>query len=345
MEFAESVQKINSDFSEQIRFESAEKALEGELLCGGKVLLLSEGDPLFLKACCSQKTISLVFDGDCLPLFSMPDGIGKILASGEGPLLFAARYFAEVRNIPCVLFLKDASLAGAVEPFGEVVLKGERMNVPLKEAELICDKTRLSPSLGEAYGYLLISLLSSFEADALEAFDGTKRDSSFFELSDLSFQGIVSLCGKKRRESFRGEGEVLAALLKEQGEKLPLWQAFLQLSALYAAFFEFGKPRRYFTPDYKSRALRAGASAIYPPSPEEYAVRALNLERIRAPFAKRAKALLDRKKEFAENLFQLKGERAEMRVSSLLSLQILPERAKGGLSSIIRDFGLMEFER
>ena len=351
-----SVRKKNSeagDFygrEDEPIFAVAKDFVREELLrSAGKVLLVSEGAcDVFSDAICSPRTISVVFDGDCLPLFSMPDGVSRVLAAGGSELLRAARYFAEVRGISCTLFPADAALCGAYEKHSKVKLGGAALTVPLGEAKVVLDEEILTRSLFSAYMRILLSRLAQIETQALMHFRGEKTEEDLIEIpKELTFQEIVSANVRGRmRESqsaYLGEGVVLSELLKESGEPYPEWRAFCQLSALYAAFFEKGKPRRYFTPNYSQRAARAGTE--YPlssvPTAEEYAIRALTLERIRAHFTKEVFALRNDRTLY-ENASKLLGEPLPRDAGNLTPLSILPEHVPHGLSALIRDFGLME---
>ena len=315
----------------------------------GKALLISEDAcSFFSEAACSPRTISVVFDGDCLPLFSMPDGVSRVMAAGGSELLRAARYFAEVRGISCTLFPVDAKLDGVYEKHAEVQLGGTPLTVPLGEAKVVLDEEILTHSLFSAYIRILLARLAQIEVQALSAFRGEKKEENPIKIpEELSFREIVSANVRERmRESYStyiGEGVILSELLKESAEPFPEWRAFCQLSALYAAFFEKGKPRRYFTPNYSERAARAGTK--YPissvPSAEEYALRALTLERIRAPFTKAVFALRNERALY-ENASKLCGEPLPHDAGNLTPLSILPEHVPHGLSALIRDFGLME---
>lgn len=331
-------------------FAVAKDVVREELLrSAGKVLLVSEGAcDVFSDAICSPRTISVVFDGDCLPLFSMPDGVSRVLAAGGSELLRAARYFAEVRGISCTLFPADAALFGVYEKYAKVKLGGTALTVPLGEAKVVLDEEILTHSLFSAYMRILLSRLARIETQALMHFRGEKKDEALIEIpKELTFREIVSANAHGRmsesQSAYLGEGIVLSELLKESGEPLPEWRAFCQLSALYAAFFEKGKPRRYFTPNYSQRAARAGTE--YPlssvPTAEEYAIRALTLERIRAHFTKEVSALRNDRSIY-ENASRLLGEPLPRDAGNLTPLSILPEHVPHGLSALIRDFGLME---
>lgn len=329
-------------------FYSAEEGVKNALgRFGGKLLLVADEGEISVLGCSSPRTVTLVFDGDALPLFSMPDAVSCVLAAGRAPLLRAARYFAEVRGISCVLFPADVSLDGAYETHGEISLGGERVRVPLKDGEVVCDEARMK-NLGRGYARLLLSALAGIERDALRAFGMQVMGAPAPDLGAENGRAVIEENARQRIAERAGapcgEGVVLARLLAAAGEPVPEWRAFTQLSALYAAFFERGKPRRYFTPDYRLRAERAGTEYTLSgvPSAEEYALRAVTLERVRGGFAREALALLERKAEFFVRLSA--WERSVPLRGDTALLKQLPEHAPGGLSSIIRDFGLMEWE-
>lgn len=318
---------------------------------GGKTLLVYDGnDCEFTAAASSPRAISLVFDGDCLPLFSMPDGVSRVLASGGAELMRAARYFSEIRSVPCTLYPVSASLEGILEQRGFVCIGGEPASVPLKGAEaIVCRKTALEGSLAEGYARCLLARLAALEARALAKFSQRGDEEYIAEFPALAEEEDIVKCNFLQREKERlgfpaGEGVCLASLLRERGEKFPNFRAYLQLSALYAAFFEKGKPRRYFTPNYKQRAEEAGGAVFSVPTPEDYVRRAMTLERIRAPFAREAAAISDEREERTKIISRLAGEPVQKKAGDLKALKLLPERAPGGLTEVIRDFGLMEWE-
>ncbi len=312
----------------------------------GKALLLSDGQSCsaFAETALSPRTVSLVFDGDCLPLFAMPDGISTVFAAGGAETVRAARYFAEVRGIGCVLFPTDGSLDGVYETHAEVRLGGTPMRVPLRDGQAFFDTERMP--LARAYGRILLARLASVEARALSAFGSPCAAAEAVLPAEETAEEIVRLNAELRRSeregALQGEGVVLSKLLEERGERVPEWGAYLRLSALYAAFFERGKPRRYYTPDYRARAAAAGVPPAGVPTAEEYVLRAMTLERIRAPFARETAEICAERKQlhaklsaWAEDL-PLKGD--------LCMLRQLPEHAPKGLTAIIRDFGLMEWD-
>lgn len=343
---AENSQPMSSEEKyEGLTYATRTEGVRQALACSaGKVLLLSE-DASLSEFSTSPRTISMIFDGDTLPLFAMPDGVSRIIASGGKKVLFAARYFADVRQIPCTLFPDSAALFGAFEQQGEVVLGGERVLAHLAEGECVCDKERMLPTLADGFSRLLLTRLAAFEAEALNAFGISCRGIEA-ELPETA-EGIIAENARVRRAEscggYGGEGTVLSGFLGK--EACPAWSAYLLLSSLYAAFFEKGKPRRYATPDYRARAERAGVEqcSIRIPTREEYAVRALILERTRAHFVRGISSHIAKREEYCALVSRLEGKLLPIKGGNMDKLEILPEHAGSGLSAIIRDFGLMEW--
>lgn len=322
----------------------------------GKALLISDAHCMgaFAPYSRSVRAISVVFEADALPLFSMPDGVGAVLAVGGAETIRAARFFAKVRRIPCALFPAEADLRGAVERAGDVLLCGKNTRVELAESEIYVDLTLTAPTLAEAFASLLLTRLALIEEHALRLFTRADKPESYEKLFALSDPARRIEARELIRRNFAlrcleqagapvGEGETLARLYREAGESYPVWRAFCSLAALYSAFFECGKPRKYFVPDYSARAekARAGYWSVVVPSPEEYALRANVLERMRRGFSAELRALLDRKEQFEQTFRSL--AHTEPPELSFARLRSLPEYCPAGLSAYIRDFGLMEF--
>lgn len=339
-----SLPKTNSEEHEGLRFCTMEEEVRQTVgQSAGKVLLLSD-DLSFAEYATVPRAISLVFDGDALPLFSMPDGISRVLAAGGEETLTAARYFAQVRQIPCLLFPSHAALCGVYEPRGEILLGEERCKAPLAQAEVLCDMERLKDTLADGFARVLLTRLAFYEAKALQAF-GISLRAENAELPASAEEIVLANARARRAEAggdYAGEGVALSVAL--HGDPCPCLGAYLSLTALYAAFFEKGRPRRYFTPDYRARAAAAGTeqSAIAVPSTEQYAMRAMTLERIRAQFTREILALSAQREEICATVSQWIGRPYSFRCDRA-ALKRLPERAPQGLSAIIRDFGLMEW--
>lgn len=304
----------------------------------GRTLFVSDegGFGVFASAAGSPRAVSAVIGEDCLSLFSMPD-VSAVIGAGGKNVLIAARFYAELMRIPCTLIPTVATLNGTSEENGRVLVNGDTFSARLAKATVVCDMEVLRPTLARAYSRLLLGELEGFEAEALRNFGLPAFCAEPIE-EGLSPEELV---GKNASLTLQGEGAVLAELLERDGERNPEWRAYLQLSALYAAFFEKGKPRRYFIPDYQQRADAAGVSGYRIPTAEEYARRAIALERMRAVMTKKILSLTERRGEFAQALRAFSAEETE--AGDLTRLKYLPEIREGGLSSLIRDFGLMEW--
>lgn len=311
--------------------------------CAGKTLVVSDvgGYKALAGVAVMPKSVSLVYDGDALALFSMPDGVGCVLASGGEDVLRAARYFAHVRSVPCALFPSSGTLCGAFETRGKIALMGEEREVPLADANVYFDLNN-GFSLSEAYTHVYLTALARFEEDALAAFRGeraVKRPPITLCISCPDRADLVALNADLRRAEpygAAGEGDLLARLYRRDGNRRPVYRAFTELLALYYAFFKCGKPRKYFVCDYAARAKTAGKPyyAAGVPTPQEYASRALVLERIRSQKIFELKEILT---SWRQSPFCMKQAASLL---DLNNLKYLPEHG-GGLSAVIRDFGLL----
>ncbi len=318
----------------------------------GKLLCVSDRTGYRALSFAAQlpRTVSVVLsESDALPLFSLTEGAGGIFAAGGAETLRAARFYASLHRIPCAVAPSSASLEGAFGAFGAVTVGGEKGEFALAEAELCLSEPLFAPSAGEAYARLLLARLALFERRALTAF-GEPPD----PLSEKAFPILGVLDGEPTacdvaRAHFdlaplyeeglhAGEGIILAGLYPAPDP----FRAFSELYALYAAFFRRGKPRSTLVPDYMARAKHAGTGVSLPPTAEEYAKRALILERRRAELFREVEVIGKRHANYLSNYLRLGGE--PPRKGDLTTLKYLPEHAKGGLSAVIRDFGLMEWE-
>lgn len=355
MQLAEdSVRKTNAEEGENsgrkggLIFCPTDGAVRERLLqSDGKTLLLSDGESfsVFSQAAGSGKTLSIVLDEeDALPLFSMPDGVRRVFAAGRAETLKAARCFAAIRDLPCTLFPASLAMDGVFGDSGEVTIAGERTIVPLAAGEVVCDLSFAAPSAPRAYARLFLSRLALFEDRALRYFKAGRGDE---EAEEKAYSLLSSLTGLSAREialrnaqmrkleaegAYVGEGVALARSLGERG--VPEREAYRLLTALYRTFFAMGKPKRYGVPDYRARALAAGRaySEQKIPSVREYSRRALALEGMRASFSAELSRLPAAPFDDAS---YAEGERG------VRELKKLPETA-GGLSAVIRDFGLMD---
>lgn len=356
-----SVPKINAKEETEentvgLCFCSAQDAIS-ELLprLGGKVLLAGDAGAMSALAPFgrSSRTVTVVAEEDALPLFSMPDGIGAVIAAGVAKTLLSARFFAGIRRIPCYLFPVSADLYGVFGKRGKVRLGAHVAEMPLAEGQVFYDASLLGDSFGDGYGALLLARLSLFEDGALCAFrirtenPCAERAREILTEIAVSPREILQSNAELRRLEGAGlpagEAFALEGLHRAAGEPLPCWRAFRALTAVYEAFFASGVPRRYFVPDYAARAARAGVERweISVPTRAEYAARALAFERMRAKMRAEISAIRSATAEYGRVLENLTGE--PLPAADLSALKILPERHPGGLCSVIRDFGLLEF--
>ena len=358
MMFAELLPKTNAPAGEEggLFFCSTEKGVRkiAENRPAGKLLFVTDGSALgAFRTFLPSRALCLVLDSDdCLPLFATSDDVSSVVAAGGRGTLTAARFFAEVRKIPCAVFPACAALDGAYEKSGEVQTERFRKKVPLAEAAVYCDEALAESTAGQAYMRLLLTRLALVEARAMRRFGLSAGREETEErvygallplvTKSLSFREVVEINAVVRKcESegmSEGEGVALARLIGMKGEE----QAFGLLSALYLAFFSKGKPR-LTVPDYATRAKRAETpySALSIHTPEEFAFRAASFEKMRTSFYREIKAILSGELHYRNNFYALTG-RAPTTAKSLNELQLLPEK-KTGLCSVIRDFGLMEW--
>ncbi len=304
----------------------------------GKILLVADRHafPSVAFAARSPRIVSAVGE-DALPLFAMPETAGVIAAGGEN-VLRAARLYAALEKVPCLIFPSGCELRGAFESTGAKI-KGEFVSYPLADAEVCIDESLVGASQAEGYAGLLLCRLALFEQKALMRFDGGEQPSeeAFRILMDPGGPGLKEILLKNaalRRMKFgEGEGAVLA---KHCGN----FAAFEALVSLYIAFFRCGSPRKFLVPDYGARAEAAGIpfAAMRIPTEEDYTRRALVLGGRRAEFLRDLDMIDRNKATYCRNYRSLGGITARVPGEEL---KTLPERSNG-LSAIIRDFGLME---
>ena len=339
--------------SAELSFRTAEETVKENLSrFAGKVLLLSDATAYarFAPFGRNPRVFSFVAEEDALPLFTVPEAVSAVFAAGGENTLKSARFFAEVRRVPAVLFPSSSVLRGAFERAGDVTVDGKAVFSPLAEAEIYCDEALLAPSLAEGFAALLLSRLALLENRALNAFFGTELSPRYGEaknlLADLAESPAQIVRANARMRLLEvagapvGEGETLARLYGR--ESFPRWRAFSSLSALYCSFFKRGKPRRYVVPRYAERAERAGVKYcdLVLPTAEEYALRALALERTRASLLREAGEILARKQTYLR-IFRTFAGKVPPR-GDAETMRMLPERCPNGLSSVLRDFGLLE---
>lgn len=301
----------------------------------------------------SSRAVTLLLDTeDALPLFSASDDVDCVIAAGGPSVLRAARVFAEIRRVDCFLLPAEATFEGAFEREGNVMIGGERMVLPLARSKVFADETLLKSTLARAFARLLLCRLALFEERALCALFKRERSALYeeayrlltgadrFTAHELLRTGAI-LRNMENEGLPVGEGLTLARQ-EPKGEDVPEWRAFCELSALYAAFFRWGKPRRYAVPDYARRAAAAGVkyAEVFVPAREEYAARAVALERARGELSREIGAIIAKKADYRRTLRALGGKSSGK--TSAEQLFRLPELCPQNLSAVVRDFGLME---
>ena len=304
----------------------------------GRVLLVSDraAFPKIAFASRWERAVGVVTEGDALPLFGMPEA-GGVLAVGGADVMRAARLYAAVQGVSCMLFPTESHLSGVYG--AENVKLGDALFAhPLAEGEVFFDETLFSDA-AEGYAALLLSRLALFERRALYRFDGgaEPKEGAFSHLMDLSACDLRDILCKnaalRRMGEEGGEGEILASHVGR-------FAAFEGLMRLYVAFFRNGAPRKYVVPDYEARAKAAGVpfSCVHIPTEEQFTRRALVLEGRRAEFLREIGLISAHFTQYQRVYRTLGGRGASCPISALCAL---PERSNG-LSAVIRDFGLLE---
>ena len=358
MSFAELLPKTTTPEEEEgVLFCSSEEGVRDavKMRPAGKLLFVTDGSALrAFRTYLPPRALCLVLDiEDCLPLFLTSDDVAMVVAAGSKSTLVAARFFAEIRKIPCAVFPVSAALDGAYEAYDNVLLGSHESRVALKKAAVYCDQELVAPDLGQAYMRLLLSRLALIEAKAMR---GLGLDAGCDTAQERAYRALLPLKGKtltwkevaatnarirqcEREGMAAGEGTLLAREIGAHGAE----QAYFLLLALYAAFFSKGRAR-LSVPDYAARARAAGAAYAEQrvPTLQEFFARVSALERIRSELSLELNSLIEGETHFRRNFYALEG-RAPGEARAIRFLKELPERA-AGLSAVIRDFGLMEWD-
>ncbi len=299
----------------------------------GKIALVCDeaGYELFAPFAQRERVISLLFHGEGLSLFSLPDGVVAVIAAGDGALLRAARYFCAVQKIACYLCPREVCFCGVFERAGEVNLGGSISVQPLKEGEVWCDLSYLK-GYARALSRNLLARIALFEQRALQWLTGGEgiNQALFSILQNGCGEGkeaVLAISYARARVDTAGEGLALANLL---GGEFPEWRAAEALIAVYGAFFASAPPL-YLAPRYVSLTPLTLA--------QKKKIRTAFLEGERLLL--REFTLVKREKERCERAFLLLGGRKE-RGESFSAVKELPARVPNGLCAVIKHFGLLE---
>lgn len=306
----------------------------------GKTLFVADKGafPCIAFAARRADAVSAVIGRDALPLFAMPETSG-VFAVGGGHVMAAARLYASVRNVPCMLFPTESGLLGAFGQSERAIVGGAPFACPLAEGEVCFDRALIG-DFAEGYARLLLGRLALFEQRALWIFGEREKpeEEPFRVLMDLGGEmGEEEILRRnallRRMDFIEGEGKLLA-------ERIGAFAAFETLLKLYLAFFRCGGAMHTVVCDYEGRAWEAGVpfSAMRIPSEETFARRALVLEARRGELLRELGLIAGQREAFRRNYRLLGGRTAG---EDLAAAKYLPERS-GGLSAVIRDFGLME---
>lgn len=296
----------------------------------GKIAFYAENSLLFKEFFSFDRGLFLEGKGDALALFPLADKLSALVAAGGEKVLRAARFFAACTRLPILCVATDGRQLGAWEKTGEVKLGEEGRKLPLAESKVVLDEDLLLPTMKKSVARLKLARLADFETRALKMLRVTSRAENGTQAvyRNTSFREILlrnkSLCEGEAL----GEAFTLSRLLEDDE------RAFAQLSALYVAFFKRGYARRDYFEDGEIRLALSGSPRRRKeeeiPTPPEYARRVLALERVRGRLLREIKSL--------------RGEGCCRAAGDLTALKYLPETHGLGLTSVMRDFGLMEWE-
>lgn len=300
---------------------------------------------------------------DLLPLFSEPDKITCAVGVGGG--IPAARYFAAVRSLPCAAVCPSFAPCGAGGGEICVTVAGEktRFPVPLPNLIAFCEPAD-GRGLEEGRAFLSLCAVQTFAFSACRRLgvgeeekggEGEKGKSGEKgeELFPL-FRAAADCRGTEGETLFSalltaeyclsrgsgGEAFALARLVKKYARLsradtfLSCARAFAGLCALFfgSGFLRFGKA------DYNAR--RKEAERLFPeegiPAPEvPTQVRLLSLA---AAFEENRAALFAEISALVKTLPPCPEEKIR-KAGGIL--RFLPELYGGGISALMRDFGLL----
>lgn len=344
-----------------------------ENLVDYKLLYITDSPQKTALASSLGKNVTTVVIGegeDVSRLFALPDGINFVCAYGGDYALFAAKYFATVRNIRSGAIVFSCDCAALLKKAVRVNVLGEYVNYPARDFNFIFfDGSSLyADNLKDVYISSSAVALSLLEVNFAGAVLGRKPVCD--QLYELAYEAFLRLCGINGdynpasslfeqsfrlnyciREGFpRTEGAYIMENLKSE-EK---YSAFEKLVDIYAIFFRYGKMRRYSAADYFSR-MRAAAKikrmsvldislSCYIPSVEELNNYSRRFEECKSRFVAFADDLKRRKGQILNGYLYFGGAPAQADVGK--RIYSLPETSGVyGIISLMRDFGLLEIKK
>ena len=307
-------------------------------------------------------------------LFALPDDLALVLCYGEDYAVQAARYFASVRALPCAVFVRNAQAKPLCMPEVEVCIGGQKSQSIAKHPEFLFIDDALwdKDSFLPAYVNVLSARTALFEAKFNELILQTLYDRDCSQ----TVESAIAACAQtpfpflEKRQIFcaslliclcaqsgfsLGELGILTSTYERLGAgSLAGFYAMEKLAKTYQVFFKYGNYRKYYTPPYHARIRQA--SGLYKKSEEELdsqqilpSVETLSLyaqvyETVRAQFLCEAQELLRRLEWLEDNVKEYKAAFPMENRLLNAALKYLPEgNPHYGLTSLMRDFGLLDF--
>ncbi len=322
----------------------------------------------------SATVVALNPSGGAEKLFAQPDDISLVVCYGEDYAVATARYFAAVRALPLAVVAYNLTAQAAVKDEVTVCLGGEAFTYPVSYPEFLFFDDSLADKDGflTAYCNLLPMQATLLELEFTSLLLQTSYQKEWYEVAEYVLTNtlqfgyqrmderavyiasvLFTLC--RQEGGIVGEGDTLTTTYRRIGVgALSGYYALEKLSKLYHVFFSLGQYRKYYVPPYHARNLQA--SRLYQASEEEIgkrqvlpSVESLStyadvLETVRAHFLCKAGRLLRKLNEITDDLQgEINGKKTENKILNC-GLKYLPEGNQSyGLTSLIRDFGLLDF--
>lgn len=319
----------------------------------GKLVILASGETflrcgsVLREALRRYKLLTALDVTDVSSLFAFDDGIAGVVALGTEAAELG-RYFAGVRNLPCIAIPDVICSERLLGETVDVPLGGKRVVYPAPPPRLIYVDVSLLCGAAEAYGKICSWALSLL--DLRFSPDDQPRCGELYELALSALGGLgwyesdgvqkifesdfrLAYCAREGLE--RGAVRVLA---EETGSDL---FALVKLAKVYELFFRKGYARPYAAPDYVERAERAGVRPhpLFCRADAFYA----DFLRERRGYLAGVREILSRLPNMKRTYFQLGGKGVRVEGEALRrAVDLLPEKCGKGPLVWMREFGLLE---
>ena len=319
----------------------------------GKLVILASGETflrcgsVLREALRRYKLLTALDVTDVSSLFAFDDGIAGVVALGTEAAELG-RYFAGVRNLPCIAIPDVICSERLLGETVDVPLGGKRVVYPAPPPRLIYVDVSLLCGAAEAYGKICSWALSLL--DLRFSPDDQPRCGELYELALSALGGLgwyesdgvqkifesdfrLAYCAREGLE--RGAVRVLA---EETGSDL---FALVKLAKVYELFFRKGYARPYAAPDYVERAERAGVRPhpLFCRADAFYA----DFLRERRGYLAGVREILSRLPNMKRTYFQLGGKGVRVEGEALRrAVDLLPEKCEKGPLVWMREFGLLE---